>query len=393
MPVDKHIKIKANWITYNVKLSRGRVGNGTQYEYKIHADSWKRIEHDLGLEPGKTVVFTKKRSDNYWLTAFYEDGSASTIVNFHGAIRLRNVQPDLSFWEKADDRMLNGILATLLNLDELAVPNTGVWRYLQIVASIEQYSDLKEMTLEEAVGRLKTYEERIKFKKGKQVDNHDKLMFTRHENKGKYFRGRDENLDSHKKLGHIAPKCPLRTNTNEQSNLVEEDLEPTLLMATLEVEEQEVSLHKNDVGYKETNMDSLWYLDNEAIKQRKPNLGNLRIFGCIAYAKNTEELQLAEDELRITNSDQQIEHDLRLEPGMTVVFTKKRSDKYWLTAFYEDGSASTVVNFHGAIWLRNVQPDLSFWEKADDRMLNGILATLLNLDELAVPNTGVWRTL
>ncbi|GJW66333.1 reverse transcriptase domain-containing protein [Tanacetum coccineum] len=47
-----------------------------------------------------------------------------------------------------------------------------------------------------------------------------------------------------KNLGHIAPKCPLRTNTNEQSNLVEEDLEPTLLMATLEVEEQEVSLHE-----------------------------------------------------------------------------------------------------------------------------------------------------
>ncbi|GKD98598.1 zinc finger, CCHC-type containing protein, partial [Tanacetum coccineum] len=130
------------------------------------------------------------------------------------------------------------------------------------------------MTLEEAVGRLKTYEERIKFKKGKQVDNHDKLMFTRHDNKGKYFRGRGrgkrrgkprfsqgrnhENFkeerkeeNSHKgynrnnfkksnydtsklrcyeckKLGHIAPKCPFRTNTNEQSNLVEEDLEPTL---------------------------------------------------------------------------------------------------------------------------------------------------------------------
>nr|GEX60085.1 zinc finger, CCHC-type [Tanacetum cinerariifolium] len=183
-----------------------------------------------------------------------------------------------------------------------AVPD----RYLQIVASIEQYSNLKEMTLEEAVGRLKTYEERIKFKKGKQVDNQDKLMFTRHENKGKYFSGRGrgkpkfsqgrnhENFkeerkeeNSHriyntnnfkktnydtsklrcyecKKLRHIAPKCPLRTNTNEQSNLVEEDLEPTLLMAILEAEEQEVSLHENDAGYKETNMNSLWYLDNGA---------------------------------------------------------------------------------------------------------------------------------
>nr|GEV23853.1 peroxidase 27-like [Tanacetum cinerariifolium] len=64
-------------------------------------------------------------------------------------------------------------------------------RYLQIVASIEQYSDLSEMTLEEAIGRLKNYEERIKYKKGKQVDNQEKLMFTQHENKGNYFRGRE----------------------------------------------------------------------------------------------------------------------------------------------------------------------------------------------------------
>nr|GEZ48741.1 zinc finger, CCHC-type [Tanacetum cinerariifolium] len=65
-------------------------------------------------------------------------------------------------------------------------------------------------------------------------------------------------------IGHIAPNCPLRTRPNEQSNLVEEDLEPTLLMAILEVEEQEVSLHEENVGYKETNIDSLWYLDNGA---------------------------------------------------------------------------------------------------------------------------------
>nr|GEU82855.1 zinc finger, CCHC-type [Tanacetum cinerariifolium] len=56
--------------------------------------------------------------------------------------------------------------------------------YLQIVASIEQYSDLSEMTFEEAIGRLKTYEERIKYK-GKQVDNQDRLLFTRYEEQGR----------------------------------------------------------------------------------------------------------------------------------------------------------------------------------------------------------------
>nr|GEU31468.1 zinc finger, CCHC-type [Tanacetum cinerariifolium] len=155
--------------------------------------------------------------------------------------------------------------------------------------------------------RLKTYEEMIMYKKGKQVDNQEKLMFTQHENKGKYFKGRgrgkhkfsqdrnhenpkEERKDgetSHKnynrnnskksnydtsklqcykckKIRHIAPKCPQRTKPNEQSNLVEEDLEPTLLMEILKDEEQNVSLHEENVGYKETNKDSLWYLDNGA---------------------------------------------------------------------------------------------------------------------------------
>ncbi|GJT41272.1 ribonuclease H-like domain, reverse transcriptase, RNA-dependent DNA polymerase [Tanacetum coccineum] len=65
-----------------------------------------------------------------------------------------------------------------------------------------------------------------------------------------------------RKLLNVVPD---RTKPNEQSNLVEEDLEPTLLMAILEdEEEQNVSLHEEDVGYKETNKDSLWYLDNGA---------------------------------------------------------------------------------------------------------------------------------
>nr|GEU44449.1 zinc finger, CCHC-type [Tanacetum cinerariifolium] len=155
-----------------------------------------------------------------------------------------------------------------------------------------------------ANSRLTTYEERIKYKKGKQVDHQERLMFTRHDNRGKHFRGRgrgkhrfshDKNHENFKerenyyksynennfkkpnhdnskircykskKIGHIAPKCPQRRNPNEQSNLVEEDLEPTLLMTTLEEEEYDkVSLHQEDVGYKETNMDSLWYLDNGA---------------------------------------------------------------------------------------------------------------------------------
>ncbi|GJW52648.1 zinc finger, CCHC-type containing protein [Tanacetum coccineum] len=152
-----------------------------------------------------------------------------------------------------------------------AVPD----RYLQIVASIEQYSDLDEMTLEEAIGKYfrGRGRGRHKFSQGR---NHENFKEERKDGETSH-RSYDKNnfkkstYDTSKvkcykckKLGHIAPNCHLKTRPNEQSNLVEEDLEPTLLMAILEVEEQEVSLHEENVGYKETNMNSLWYLDNGA---------------------------------------------------------------------------------------------------------------------------------
>ncbi|GKE18184.1 zinc finger, CCHC-type containing protein [Tanacetum coccineum] len=219
--------------------------------------------------------------------------------------RLQTLKSDFEMLHMKEDETIDtftGKLTTLVN------------KAASLGHTIEDQTLVRKL-LNVVPDRLKTYEERIKYKKGKQVDNQEKLMFTRHESKGKYFRGRgrgkhrfsqgknherfkEERKDgetSHrnfnrnnfkkssydtsklqcyqcKKIGHIAPNCPQRTNANEQSNLVEEDLEPTLLMAILEdsdegkqvkeVEEQKVSLHEEDVGYKETNIDSLWYLDN-----------------------------------------------------------------------------------------------------------------------------------
>ncbi|GJW32547.1 zinc finger, CCHC-type containing protein [Tanacetum coccineum] len=62
------------------------------------------------------------------------------------------------------------VVRKLLN----AVPG----KFLQIVASIEQYSDLDEMSVDEAIERLKTFEERIKSKKKIPVDSQESLMFT-----------------------------------------------------------------------------------------------------------------------------------------------------------------------------------------------------------------------
>ncbi|GJY23660.1 zinc finger, CCHC-type containing protein [Tanacetum coccineum] len=151
------------------------------------------------------------------------------------------------------------VVRKLLN----AVPD----KFLQIVASIEQYSDLDEMSVDEAIGRLKTFEERIKSKKKIPVDSQESLMFTQHEGQRKPFRergrfnqsrGREQDKNNYKreerasfeedtrdktpvtcyrchKLGHYAYECPnkRKNQVREHSNFIEEDLEPTLLMATI----------------------------------------------------------------------------------------------------------------------------------------------------------------
>ncbi|KAJ0527939.1 putative transcription factor interactor and regulator CCHC(Zn) family [Helianthus annuus] len=86
-------------------------------------------------------------------------------------------------------------------------------KFTQIVASMEQYSDLETMTLEEAVGRLKTYEERIRLKKGSPGDSQDRLMFTHHDNNSS--RGRQFRNHGHGRFNQ--PRGNWRDNKHKQS--------------------------------------------------------------------------------------------------------------------------------------------------------------------------------
>nr|GEW02553.1 zinc finger, CCHC-type [Tanacetum cinerariifolium] len=117
--------------------------------------------------------------------------------------RLQTLKSDFEMLQMKEDETIdtfNTKLTTLVNKaaslghimeDETLVRkllNAVPDRYLEIVTSIEQYSDLSEMMMEEAIGRLYTYEERIKYKRDKQVNSQEILMFTQHESQRKPFR-------------------------------------------------------------------------------------------------------------------------------------------------------------------------------------------------------------
>nr|GEW03749.1 ribosomal protein L14, bacterial-type [Tanacetum cinerariifolium] len=58
-------------------------------------------------------------------------------------------------------------------------------RFIQIVASIEQTSDLDDVSLDEITGKLKAFEERIKLRKESQVESQENLLFAHGEHSGK----------------------------------------------------------------------------------------------------------------------------------------------------------------------------------------------------------------
>ncbi|KAD7480463.1 hypothetical protein E3N88_03599 [Mikania micrantha] len=184
-------------------------------------------------------------------------------------------------------------------------------RFLAIVASIEQFADLNTMTFQEAIGRLKAFEERTKAKSSGPKTEQLMLTFddwqarrkteqgqgsgrgsgrqnTRGRGRGRGFGGRGRGQEHQgqfqskkdkdktkikcfvcEKMGHYASECPLKPR-QEESNLTEAREEGPALMMTVAVFLNEERVHPNQFEATEAGS---WFLDNGASNHMTRNRG------------------------------------------------------------------------------------------------------------------------
>ncbi|KAK9054019.1 hypothetical protein SSX86_025095 [Deinandra increscens subsp. villosa] len=212
--------------------------------------------------------------------------------------------------------------------------------FVQIVASMEQFLDLETTVFQEAVGRLKAYEERIGRKKKIEGTKDDQVMLTyaewqarSKENKGRNkwektgIKVDETNKNSRKgsstnkkfkeakgnsrpkkdksqikcfkcdNFGHYASECAKKKISDQEVNVMNDsDDDPALLMVWAEETKEQVLLHEarvvpssfTDHSSKEEAEEVEWYLDNGASNHMTYNVSlfsslNTNIVGKVKF--------------------------------------------------------------------------------------------------------------
>ncbi|GKB74395.1 hypothetical protein Tco_0935807, partial [Tanacetum coccineum] len=179
------------WDKTSLETSKGKEGNSCRlqgdveqekdqeqtYKEKFEA-TWEVIEHEEN-----TQIDDKKdkATTTFLYQALTEDvilqvASCKTANELWESLRKRHVGE-----EKVQQARLQSLMIgfnTLQMKEDKTIPH-------QIVASIEQTSDLDEITLDEITGKLKAFEERIKLRKRGQVESQENLLFAQGEHSGK----------------------------------------------------------------------------------------------------------------------------------------------------------------------------------------------------------------
>ncbi|GKE13920.1 zinc finger, CCHC-type containing protein [Tanacetum coccineum] len=141
----------------------------------------------------KAIIFQTLPEDIHLQDAKHKDAKdvwESIRVRYLGAdrvqkARLQTLRSELEMLKMKENETINdfsgkigSIMAKFKSLgsrldEEVAVRkllNSALKKYLPIIASIEQYSEIETMSFEEAGGRLKAYEERLKSHDEKEED-------------------------------------------------------------------------------------------------------------------------------------------------------------------------------------------------------------------------------
>ncbi|KAK9078427.1 hypothetical protein SSX86_002484 [Deinandra increscens subsp. villosa] len=251
-------------------------------------------------------------------------------------------------------------------------------KFIHLVASMEQYSDTDKMPFEEAIGRLKAYEDRLKLRKGGS-SSESSLLYSKVENtgKGKNFQGSTQNKGKvsanerggrsgsrgrgsyrgrggrgsggspqentgwkgkdkrHIKcyncqnFGHYASECKSEKKTDQEANLTRDrEDEPTLILCVCGDEEEESAVLLNEEKvhpekYEAGNNNGMWYLDNGASNHMTGNLAafanlNRSVNGSVKFGDGSKVQIKGKGTLLIQckNSDQLMIDDVYYIPAL-----------------------------------------------------------------------------